>query len=264
MTLSERWFQRYLIDHGYGGAHQHEPDLGIATRPDFFISKAGDLAVCEIKEFETAPLQRRADAMDLRHGRPVSFTASDREVYGPVRQKVHAAARQMRDLRDRGVALVAVLANPLGLPIDLGVSAVAAALYGNPGYGGSLNRETGTIENMAPILGRDGELTNDHRELGAVVLLRRREHAADARDAWLDANRDRINSAYSSRTDRMAAVINGLETVGQPDGDYFYVDVIHTTSAWRGDAVPVPGSLFAGPRDQQWAVDLDGAVSPLH
>lgn len=56
-TASEHLFETYLTEHRYQFAH--EPDLGIAKRPDYLISRTGIEAVCEVKQFETTVMRGR-------------------------------------------------------------------------------------------------------------------------------------------------------------------------------------------------------------
>jgi hypothetical protein len=259
LNESERGFQRYLRDHGYAGADDHEPDLGISRRPDFAISKNGATAVCEVKQFDSvSPLERRAAVMKGY------FSSGDTEVYGPIRTQIHAGARQMRELRGRATPLVVVLANPLGRWVLLDVPHTIHALYGNPTFGGPYNAATGVIEHLAPIQGRDGELTNDHRYLSAVVLLNRRLHVLDVRDRWLDEHRAKLETDYPDRARRAAAIVEGLDGLDlSDDRDYFWVDVIHTTSARQGDAPLLSPRLFDGLHDRHWAANPDGSPLPI-
>ena len=47
-------------------------------------------------------------------------------------------------------------------------------------------------------------------------------------------------------------------------GDYFFVRVYSTISTLTGEAVPVPHSLFDGPRDQYWAMNDSGELALVH
>jgi hypothetical protein len=261
LTQADQDFQRYLRDHGYDGADDHEPDLGISRRPDFRIGRAGAQAICEVKQFDNpSPLEKRI-VINPVTARPQPFSAGDDEVYGPIRQQVHAAARQLKGLRGRGIPLVAVLSNPNGRWVNLDVHHAVHALYGNPTFGGPYNPKTGRIESLGPVRGRDGEITNDHQYLSAVVLLHRRTHAADARAAWLDANRDRLATQYPDRTERSVGLLTALDGLDLPDGDYLHVDVIHTTPARLGRIALLDPALFDGPHDRHWVVNPDGTYS---
>jgi hypothetical protein len=124
---AERWFERYLHAHGY--SYDYEPDLGVPTRPDFVIERAGDRVVCEVKSFEqVTKLEKR---LDQTKG-PTMM--SDDEVYGPMRGAVKNAASQLKPLAGRGLPLVVVLANPKGHLVHLDMERLVEAMFGNPGW----------------------------------------------------------------------------------------------------------------------------------
>jgi hypothetical protein len=127
-TEGDDWFEEYLATHGYKPG-EHEPDLqhlGVSRRPDFVPRREGQQVVCEVEQFGTnSKLARRLSAQR-------NISASDAEVYGPIRHRVAAAAKQLKPLASSGLPLVVVLANPQGAPVDLRISHVLAALYGNP------------------------------------------------------------------------------------------------------------------------------------
>src|SRR5262249_12932983 len=78
---AERWFERYLREHGY--SYEYEPDLGVATRPDFLVRQNEIEVVCEVKGFDQIPaLEQRLSGTN----QPVM--ASTDEVYGPMRGAV--------------------------------------------------------------------------------------------------------------------------------------------------------------------------------
>lgn len=252
MTEADKWMARYAADHGYEA--EHEPDLGISRRPDFLLTRGGLQVVCEVKAFETSGLERRAAVSPM-------FSASDEDMYGDVRAQVHAAARQMRELQGREIPLVAVLANPAAVMLETSPPSIGYAMYGNPTFGGPMDPARGVITSMGPVQGRDGELTNDHPYLSAVAMLRRREQAADARDQWLDENREWF-SQIADQTDRSVAMAEGILSLDVPEGDYLYLDVIHTTAARLGHAPLVHETLFDGPHDRHWVIERDGTCQP--
>jgi hypothetical protein len=88
---AERWFERYMRDHGY--EYDYEPDLGVSTRPDFLVWRADAQMVCEVKGFDQpTPLERR-----LRGTSHTTMISADEE-YGPMRNAVREAARQLKPL----------------------------------------------------------------------------------------------------------------------------------------------------------------------
>jgi hypothetical protein len=256
LTEADRGFQDYLRTHGYEGADDHEPDLGVTRRPDFLIARDGAQAICEIKSFADSPVARRMRAAPNAR----IFSMGDDEVYGPIRRQVHEAARQMRELRDTGIPLVAVLANPLRLPLELDVPVIVHALYGNPVFTGPYNPATGAIESLTYRLGRDGELTNDHPYLSAVALLIGRTYEQDDVDRWWDENRDRLNREYATVDDRAVAAYEALRALDVRDGGYFCMYVIHTRSAADGTAPALDRSMFSGEHDRHWYVNADGTT----
>ena len=43
-------FEAYLAEHGCD-VPEHEPDLGVETRPDYLLARDGHTCLCEVKEF---------------------------------------------------------------------------------------------------------------------------------------------------------------------------------------------------------------------
>lgn len=113
-------------------------------------------------------------------------------------------------------------------------------------------------------LGRDGKLTNDHAYLSAVVLLRRRELALDARDeilAELRKGYDGEATTAEERQNRAVAAIEELERHDLPDGHYFCVEVIETLSQ---ESAPLPETWFSGERDRRWRCNAEGYYELIH
>lgn len=245
-TESEVWFDRYVRDHGHDPG-EHEPDLGIQRNPDRLLTWNGHQVVCEIKEF----------AQDvIPAGAGVGAIAPERW-YGAVRSQVHAAARQMRELAESGLPLVAVLANPQGMFVPLGVDEVISALYGNPQIQMRIDRATGAaIDEGRFVAGPDGEIRNDHRYLSAVVLLRHGDHRRD----WIDRLAAELRQQHGGdaktyeeageRWEELEVRAREAEALGHiPGGEYFRTDVILTASA---DATRLAEEVFDGPRDTRW------------
>lgn len=53
-TTSEIWFDSYLTAHDY--VFDVEPDYGVPTHPDRLVKRDGLQAVCEVKQFDSNPL----------------------------------------------------------------------------------------------------------------------------------------------------------------------------------------------------------------
>lgn len=249
LPQSEIWFDRYVREHGHDPG-EPEPDLGIQRRPDRLIRWSGHEVVCEIKEF----------AQDVLPANQSVGAVAPERWYGAVRNQVHAAARQMRELADSSLPLVAVLANPSGMFVPLGVDEVIAALYGNPQIVLRIDRKTGAaIDDPQYVAGPDGEIRNDHRYLSAVVLLRH----CDRRRDWIDdlANQLRTEFGGDASTDEEAIArwqelerrASEAQERGEiPKGTYFRTDVIVSASP---DATPLPRDVFDGPQDTRWELD---------
>jgi hypothetical protein len=248
-TASELWFEEYARKAGLGGCENHEPDLGVEAWPDYLVHAVGapaGRAVCEVKEFTTSGLERR---LGQPHNR--TLTLSNKAMYGASRGQVRHAARQLKPLEGRGLALVVVLASPNGIRMQFDVDAVELALYGNPTYGGPVNPATGAVESFDRVQGRDGKLTTDHPYVSAVVLLRRRTHARDHDEAWWKEKGEEYRSRFTDSVGLMTALLEAAqEKPDGPPGHYHYVQVMHTVSSLRGEAVPLPPELFAGGRDE--------------
>lgn len=242
---SEAWFERYLRDTGHGGWDDHEPDLGIPSNPDYLISKAGALAVCEVEEFADGGLHRRLNG---RHNQTMAL--SDFEMYGAVRNKIKKAAKQMKPLDGRRLPLVAVLANPRRVIVPCDDFEIGAAMYGCPRFGGAFNPDVGAVEELHPIRGLNGRLTTSHSYLSAVVFLHVREHLQDAHDAWIAETREERDRLCGRNVRKKATMLlDGLNKIDGPSGDYVFARVFHTIAAHEGSAVPLPRTLFDGEHD---------------
>lgn len=248
-TQSEIWFDRYVRQHGHDPG-VGEPDLGSQRRPDRLIRWNGHEVVCEIKEFaqDVVPASRGVGAIALERW------------YGAVRGQVHAAARQMRELADSGLPLVAVLANPQGMFVPLAVDEVIAALYGNPQIVMTIDQTTGaSVGEPQLVAGPDGEIRNDHRYLSAVVLLRHGDRHRDWTEGLPGQPRgERGGNAKPlpeaiARVQELERLACQEEASGKTrEGNHFRTDVIVTASP---DAASLPHDVFEGPLDTRWELD---------
>ena len=219
MTDGDRLFQRYLRNRGLDGADEHEPDLGGPPCPDFLVRHAGGEVLFEVKSIERTPLQAK---MELFGPARQSFTMGPDEVHKPIRSAIKAAARQLKPYQRAGRALVVVITNPNGVPVDLSEPTVLGAMYGDPGYVVTIDPATGGATGEGRMaFTRNGKLTADHRYLSGVVV------------AWL--GRDG------------AAAVEVYETIA---------------AACNGTAEPLPRHLFDGPGDRvtTWRAEGDWAV----
>ncbi len=253
---AERWFERYLREHGYD--YEYEPDLGVQTRPDFLVRRDGIEIVCEVKGFEQIPaLERRMTRADEMR---VVMASAD-EVYGPLRNAVREAARQLRPLAASPWPLVVVLANPRGHHLNLDGEHLLAAMYGNPGFAGQFNRGEGRVENFTFQLGRDGRLRNDHLYISAVAALQERDRAREAFEMWRDEwKKTRPPLSDPPTHDEIVAEVEAThaawaasdEAANAPEGKAYSLELITTGSP---EAVPLLDTILNGPRDQRALVE---------
>jgi hypothetical protein len=250
---AERWFERYLLEHGY--EYYYEPDLGVPTRPDFLIRRDGVEVVCEVKGFDQPPpLERR-----LR-GTSHATMVSDDEVYGPMRNAVREAARQLKPLAGSKWPLVVVLANPMGFYVHLSLDRLLEAMFGNPGLVGDYNAEEGRVEEFRYELGRDGRLRNDHPYISGVAILRERdlayEYEAQWHTEWKKGRPARDPADWDQAIAEAQAAIEAWQASEAskhvPEGNAYLLELLTTGSP---DAVPVPDNVFDGPRDERRNVE---------
>jgi hypothetical protein len=100
--------------------------------------------------------------------------------------------------------------------------------------------------NSEMAVGRNGELTNFHTYVSAVICLRWNTRA---NDWWQNRN---PTEAFRRQ------LLLGLgrpydEPPDAPAGDYVAVDVIDTRAALTGGAVRLPDDFFNGPDDRKWS-----------
>jgi hypothetical protein len=240
-TASEERFEQYLTEHGY--TFEYEPDLGVTTRPDYLIARGGTQAVCKVKEFATTAI---SDALAGTRG---TRFLSDKQVFGAVRARLDAAARQLKPVAARGLPLVAVLANPRGADVSLEPNDVMAAMYGNPAFATSIDPE-GVAGEGEFFLHRDGSFTAKGAYVSAVVTLHQRRLAQD----WADREIQRFEDPWE-----FIAWSNAEQAAGRmPDGTRRFVHVFNAEASAEGRAAPLPAELFDGPDDAAWSV-VDGA-----
>lgn len=255
MTEGDKLFERYLLKNGWDPG-PHEPDLssaGIEKRPDFVASR-GELRVAfEVKEFAAGKSN-----LEKRLSEQRTLSASDNEVFGPIRNQVKSASEQLRPLRTLGIPLVVVLSNPQGAMVNLRVENVLSALYGGVVYSLPINPETGggSLEDGRFEFGRGGKFTNHHQYISALALLRQRENRADRISEIAEEMRDGPPPRdYDTAFEEAVALLNRLDEEELPDGDYLYCDVIETAS---DSAVPLPSDCLNGDRDTRWKLNSQG------
>jgi hypothetical protein len=254
---AERWFERYLRAHGY--EYEYEPDLGVSTRPDFLVRRGDVELVCEVKGFDQpTPLEQR-----LR-GTRQAVMISDDEEYGPMRNAVREAARQLKPLAGSRHPLAVVLANPKGYRVSLSLERLVEAMFGNPGYVGNYDAAKGEVEEFRFELGRDGRLRNDHPYISAVAILRERsrsdEHYDEWRTNWKKGRKPLDHPTTAEIIVEMEAEQAAWEASEASkkvaDGHIYMIELMTTGSP---EAVLVPEGVFNGPRDAR--VDVERVPS---
>jgi len=252
---SELWFEEYAAERGLEGGDTHQPDLGGPARPDYRVRLDRAGAICEVKEFTTLSLERR-----LKDVRFASVSSHDQ--HATVRNKIgKAAKKQLRPYAHLEEALVVVLSNPHDILVPIYEPGdVIEAMYGERGYTFPVDPATGEggPGNYAYF---DGGVFGGglHSYVSAVVVLHKRDRAADARELWLDQNRHRW-ADIEDRRDKMAAVLeacrdSSFEEASRVPGRYYVANTFSTVAASTGQAVPLPAGLFDGAQDAMWAMN---------
>jgi hypothetical protein len=256
-TQSELWLERYAAEHGLAGADDQHPDLGgDGHRPDYRLSRGQSAAIVEVKEFDSAYL----DSALKSSGPRATLTLDPAQELESIRRRIRRASPTLRDHKARGEALIACLANPKGLWLDLGADDMQAAMHGDPGIRFVVDPKTGEqVGELWSEYGRNGAFADLHRHISGVMTIHRGTLAEEAVRQWEDENRHR----WASMEDRIERGVAVLEARDDPalraaealEGDFHHVRVYESKWVVLGEAVPVPKDLFAGPRDQVWRID---------
>ena len=230
IDLGVVFFERYLSARGYT-IEARDEDYGTGKRPDYRLRAGGRDVVVELKTF--GPLGPVAPS------RPGGFVGSQ---VGAVRDRIHAAARQLRGID--GLPVVAALASPLDGLKPLHPAGVIEAMYGDLG----VHFDEGPEINFGS--GRNGRLrveeggAGSHPYLSAVAVVRCSDAARWAMRVWMAGNVCRFQTdqaAFAAGLDEIAAAGSGVELV---ELDVF--EAVSTT------AVPLPREVFDGPGDTRW------------
>lgn len=232
-TAGEEMFEAYLAEHEYA-APEHEPDLGVDTRPDYVVRRDKHECVCEVKEFDVD--QPGLPWMGQRTG-----TTSMQVALAPIRKKIREAARQLKPLAGSGRPLVVVLANPHGVFVPLDDHDVVYAMYGDPTYTIPIDPETGAGSGGSMGAGRNGKLRADHPYISAVAIVRERQRIYDFHQEVREKNPHLSPEEYLD-------VLNAASARGEaPTDSYHRIDVFKTVSP---DAVALPEIFFDGENDR--------------
>lgn len=250
---SELWFEGYCAAHGINVV-AYEPDLGVGKRPDYLIETDGVEVVCEVKEFETTPIDEL-----MKLGR--FFMTSETVELKPIRGQVRQAARQLKPLDGSKWPLVVVLANPGRLHVPLDPNGLIHALYGDLTISFEIGEHGSPVSEPRGGAGRHGRLRNDHRYISAVIALRQGDLEADWWHEWHErygpADAKTYEEAIERAKERSAAAERAEREEEIPKGEYYRVDVVRN---WSKSAAPLPAEVFAGDRDTLWEFDENEAA----
>lgn len=122
-TAGENLFESYLASIGLGPAYfEYEPAIG-RKAPDYLVHGTQNV-LCEVEDFGEGDRDRQIAAIPVGQARGGAF-----EPHIRIREKLGAAARQLREFKNRFPAVI-VLYNP-GFFVHLDKTIVAGAMYGN-------------------------------------------------------------------------------------------------------------------------------------
>lgn len=238
----ELLFETYLAEQGYAWACPPQIE-GIDTRPDYLIHVDGHTVLCEVKSFDVAGPFASGQSGGVAVG-----ARSTKDVLRPHREDLKEAARQLKPWRGQGWPLVVVLSNPRGCLVPTDPAWVISAMYGDRELVAP-RREDGSVGDFTVGAGRDGELGRNHQYLSAVVMLHSRARAIAWSTQWIKKHR----TDHSGMRDLAAAALAAARTEA-PEGYDVFVDVFETAS---DIAVPLPRTLFNGPRDRHFTPDAN-------
>lgn len=237
MNEGETHFARFLSSLGHGW--EFEPDLKIATRPDFLVSTSdGESCVCEVKQFTTWGL--------LEGAKPGALIERPLEVaLRPVRRRISRAAKQLSGLKESGLPLVAVLTNPFDRPVPLNPEMVVSAMYGDMSY--AVQGHGQSAPEFEPRFGRNGKLQKDHQYLSAVAILSLHwpPSVLERLEAWLDERK-------AANPSELIHLEDFLALLGQEGVDCVRAGNLAVIETLSSAAVPLPPTVLAGPGATRW------------
>jgi len=236
LDAGEERMARWLAEREY--PFEFQPSWGVRTCPDFRVRHGSNVVAIEVETIAGWGMFRNVRFGE--HGsRPMA------EALKPLREKIRAAARQLKPLAGAGIPRVIAVANPYNRPVPFGAELMISAMYGDPAYKFDSDEETDRV-----LLDRNGKLTNDHPYISAVALVREESDAAVDAAAWYDKHRSRFSSPEA-----MAAEARATGLFDTAARTRVTIDFIDTVSA-----SPRVSATFAnGPNDRRWSPTADGS-----
>ena len=235
-TAGDLMVEAYLAEQGYGEV-SHEPDLAVGKFPDYVIERHGQRCVVEVKEFAPSSSPFSAE--------PGYGSLDSATLLKPIRGQLREAARKFKSMQQLGLPLVAMLANPHGVLLDLSIESIIYSMYGDLTFTFPVSVETGgATEPGQFVAGRNGRYRADHQYVSAVGLVSCRSRRAEHVRELLAQSED--------GSDGWQLVHQADERGETRDGDYHAVTLIKTASK---SAVPVPDQFFDGAGDRIFALD---------
>ena len=164
-TLSEQYFEHYLLSNGYV-QFEFEPSLpGTTRKPDYRLTVGTDQALLEVKQFLFSDKDRGFPSEGRLRGAAV-------DPYTPIRQKIDDAREKFKGLKDGVCCLVLFNENkPL---VTLDWEMVYGAMLGNIMVSIPLNRTTQRPDYSEASwgFGRNGKCKPDmNTTISAIIVL---------------------------------------------------------------------------------------------
>ena len=232
--VSEEWFEEYLTAHCY--EYVYQPNLGGKKNPDFLIMREGIEAICEVKEFDTLGF---VGLLAKQPGTLVSRPV--KKLLDPVRNQISAAASQLKEYQTTKLPMIIVLANPNDAGVNLSLEFVISAMYGDIATRFSMGANGETVSEN--VFGRNGQLTNNHQYISAVVVVDKHEKNQEAANAF-------IKTLYRENPHMRAEVAVQLlkkeEEKFGPEIVSYECSVFETASKV---CTPLPATILNGPND---------------
>ena len=219
-TAGDMMFEAFALARGYC-ISEHEPEVGSTKRPDYVIAHDDEQCIVEIKEF--APTTRSLP------DQPRGGTTDAATVLKPVRSQLREAARQLKDVADLGLPVVAALTNPHGAWVFLDEHHMVYAMYGDPVVRMTIDPTIGAaLGEPQHGVGRNGRLARDHQYISAVLVLGERDRAAD----WYAEMSCRFSELPAD--ERWDRIMEAKDRGECPEGAYYRARVFKPRSCGRG------------------------------